>query len=53
MKQLLSEQDKKHMNFWDIFPKRYLIISIALAVAMLMSCKNDIEVIRKAVELAS
>jgi len=45
MKQLLSEQDKKHMDFWDIFPKRYLIISIALAVAMLMSCKNDIEVI--------
>ena len=45
MKQLLSDQDKKHMNFWDIFPKRYLTISIALAVAMLMSCKNDIEVI--------
>lgn len=45
MKQLLSEQDKKHMDVWDIFPKRSLIISIALAVAMLMSCKNDIEVI--------
>jgi len=45
MKQLLSEQDKKHMDFWDIFPKRTLIISIALAVAVLMSCKNDIEVI--------
>ena len=45
MKQLLSKQDKKHLDFWDIFPKRYLIISIALAVAMLMSCKNDIEVI--------
>ena len=45
MKQLLSEQDKKHMDFWDIFPKRSFIISIALAVAMLMSCKNDIEVI--------
>lgn len=45
MKQLLSEQDKEHMDFWDIFPKRSFIISIALAVAMLMSCKNDIEVI--------
>lgn len=45
MKQLLSKQDKKHMDVWDIFPKRSLIISIALAVAMLMSCKNDIEVI--------
>ncbi|NQU81393.1 MAG: LPS export ABC transporter periplasmic protein LptC [Bacteroidetes bacterium] len=45
MKQLLSEQDKKQMDVWDIFPKRSLIISIALAVAMLMSCKNDIEVI--------
>jgi len=45
MKQLLSEQDKKHMDFWGIFPKKSLIISIALAVAMLMSCKNDIEVI--------
>ena len=33
------------MDVWDIFPKRSLIISIALAVAMLMSCKNDIEVI--------
>jgi len=45
MKQLLSEQDKKHMDFWDIFPKRSLIKSIVLAVAMLISCKNDIEVI--------
>ena len=45
MKQLLSEQDKKHMDVWDIFPKRSLIMSIAFAVAMLMSCKNDIEVI--------
>ena len=45
MKQLLSEQDKKLMDFWDIFPKRSLIISIAFVVAMLMSCKNDIEVI--------
>ena len=45
MKQLLSEQDKNHMDFWDIFPKRSLIISIAIAVAMLMSCKSDIEVI--------
>jgi len=45
MKQLLSEQDKKHMDFWDIFPKRSFIISIVLAVAMLMSCQNNIEVI--------
>ena len=45
MKQLLSEQDKKHMNFGNTFPKRSLIISIALAVIMLISCKNDIEVI--------
>jgi len=45
MKQQLSGQDKKHMDVWDIFPKRSLIISIALAVAMLMSCMNDIEVI--------
>ncbi len=45
MKQLLSEQDKKQMDFWDIFPKRSLIKSIVLAVAMLISCKNDIEVI--------
>ncbi len=45
MKQLLSEQDKKHMDFWDIFPNRSFIISIVLAVAMLISCKNDIEVI--------
>jgi len=45
MKQLLSEQDKKHMDFWDIFPKRSFIISIALAVAMLISCQSDIEVI--------
>jgi len=45
MKQLLSEKDKKHMDFWDIFPKKYLIINIALAVVLLMSCKNDIEVI--------
>ncbi|MBE9509807.1 MAG: LPS export ABC transporter periplasmic protein LptC [Bacteroidetes bacterium] len=45
MKQLLSEQDKNHMDFWGIFPKRSFIISIVLAVAMLMSCKNNIEVI--------
>lgn len=45
MKQLLSERDKKHLDFWDTFPKRSFVISIALAVAMLMSCKNDIEVI--------
>ncbi len=45
MKQLLSEQDKKHLDFWDTFPKISFVISIVLAVAMLMSCKNDIEVI--------
>ena len=33
------------MDFWDIFPKRSFIISIVLAVAMFMSCQNNIEVI--------
>ena len=51
MKQQLSEQDKNLMGFWDIFPKRSLIISIALIVAMLMSCKNDIEVISSLINI--